>query len=485
MESEPLAENLPDPVIQHLLGAVLAQHPAWMTVDHAGRVESVGGDFAHFGIEVRVGARLPPDHPLAGGLGPSPRSLTVSSGRSAPADLRTIPTPTGHVLLLLDPPAPSARPGGTPEAGEDADTDKVLAGALAGLGLLVLERRAPGVFASLGTVPEWAASRIRPGDPTVITDVFPFLETFLPEAEALWSRTSSEALESGIWTESSPHGDKSFEARAICLDEGGGALVIETETPSIAGRRAVIQRARVRALEQDSFLRDVEKKELLLHCIVHDLRGPLTALTASLSLLGSGKLPAPRAESTLRIALRAGQRQEQMINNILEVFSSGSRTGRERFVPVDLVHCAEGELIQFAPALELKGLKAELVFGPEDQRFFVAWADRGRLGRVFANLFDNALRHMPPAGFLRVDISLSGAEIIVAVENEGPQVAESLRPYLFDRFVRDPDNGGAAGLGLFYCRITIERFGGRIWYEPTESGSRFVFALPVGPVTAS
>ena len=64
------------------------------------------------------------------------------------------------------------------------------------------------------------------------------------------------------------------------------------------------------------------------------------------------------------------------------------------------------------------------------------------------------------------------------VEDEGPGVPEGLRDRLFQKFSQGGAKSGSAGLGLYFCRITVERWGGQIGYEPRESGgSRFWFRL--------
>jgi hypothetical protein len=47
------------------------------------------------------------------------------------------------------------------------------------------------------------------------------------------------------------------------------------------------------------------------------------------------------------------------------------------------------------------------------------------------------------------------------------------------KFSQGKDKSGKAGLGLYFCKITLERWGGSIGYLPRpEGGSRFWFRLP-------
>ena len=82
-------------------------------------------------------------------------------------------------------------------------------------------------------------------------------------------------------------------------------------------------------------------------------------------------------------------------------------------------------------------------------------------------------------GRVTVRVSRRRENLVVRVENEGDEVPDELRDSLFDRFVSGA-GGGTSGLGLYYCRITVERWDGSIHYEPLEGGGAvFVFKLPV------
>jgi signal transduction histidine kinase len=80
-----------------------------------------------------------------------------------------------------------------------------------------------------------------------------------------------------------------------------------------------------------------------------------------------------------------------------------------------------------------------------------------------------------PAGFIRVDVS-----------DTGPGVPDEYKARLFDRFVQMEGAHGrrrGTGLGLTYCRLTIEAHGGTIWIEDNPAGGAiFAFTLPVADV---
>ncbi len=109
------------------------------------------------------------------------------------------------------------------------------------------------------------------------------------------------------------------------------------------------------------------------------------------------------------------------------------------------------------------------------------WAvvgEQSRLERIFTNLLENALRHTHPETAVNVSFKREGGDIITAIEDEGPGVPLDLVNTLFDKFSQGKQ-GGSGGLGLYFCRITVERWGGAIGAENRkDGGARFWFRLP-------
>jgi signal transduction histidine kinase len=120
-----------------------------------------------------------------------------------------------------------------------------------------------------------------------------------------------------------------------------------------------------------------------------------------------------------------------------------------------------------------------LVDFPED--FPVVMADDIRIQQVLSNLISNAIKYSPNG-----EICISGQaqpnEVIVCVKDEGPGIATSDLPHIFDRFYRAPENSRTtqgAGLGLYLARAIVEAHNGRMWADPkAKTGARICFCLP-------
>jgi len=102
--------------------------------------------------------------------------------------------------------------------------------------------------------------------------------------------------------------------------------------------------------------------------------------------------------------------------------------------------------------------------------------------RVLINLIENAIKYTPPEGSIKIGAHPNAEWVFIWVEDTGPGIPLEKRTSIFDKFTRLHGQGGPAGFGfgLAYCRLAIEGHGGRIWIEEThESGTRFIFTLPV------
>ncbi|MFC8424282.1 sensor histidine kinase [Streptomyces sp. NPDC057236] len=107
---------------------------------------------------------------------------------------------------------------------------------------------------------------------------------------------------------------------------------------------------------------------------------------------------------------------------------------------------------------------------------------RGQLGRVLANLLDNARRHA--RGRVTVTVRREGDRAVLGVADDGEGVAEADRERIFERFVRldaarSRDDGGA-GLGLAIARDVAVRHGGTLTASASPTGGAlFELRLPL------
>ena len=92
------------------------------------------------------------------------------------------------------------------------------------------------------------------------------------------------------------------------------------------------------------------------------------------------------------------------------------------------------------------------------------------LSEVFANLLGNAEKFGGPDVEITIRVEEHGEEVEVSVEDTGPGIPDTMKATLFSRFGKGECRLAGAGLGLYICRMLIERYGGKIWVDDRVLG---------------
>ena len=109
--------------------------------------------------------------------------------------------------------------------------------------------------------------------------------------------------------------------------------------------------------------------------------------------------------------------------------------------------------------------------------------DELQVGRVLANLVENANEWSPAGGKIAVGASAGDGMLTAWVENDGPAIAPTDLESVFDTFWTRRPRG--SGLGLAICKRVVEAHGGTIRAENRRRGPRFTFTLPLARVPAT
>jgi signal transduction histidine kinase/DNA-binding NarL/FixJ family response regulator len=317
-------------------------------------------------------------------------------------------------------------------------------------------------------------------------DSCPFLEGFLLEAEGFWESRATGTLSSGTWIERSP-GEKGkkreipLEALALTIDDKR-VLSIQSQAEAFEERTRVLQIGRNGLLDHERLRKEVQKKEILLHCIIHDLSQPLTAMRGCFDILGM-EGGSSRIKQLVEVGKKQSEQQEQMIREVLRAFSAdleaGIETGGGAAKSPNLLTCAEETVVAFAPTFETKGITLRLDPQLIGQRGWRVVGEYTRLKRIFSNLVENSLRYAPSGSVVTIGVEEDERYLKAYVEDQGPGLPKDFKAAeAFKLFSKGKEGGGKAGLGLYFCRITVERWGGTIGCESVvPTGARFWFRL--------
>ena len=354
-------------------------------------------------------------------------------------------------------------------------------------GYALFESLGDGKFLAVGDCPSWCRDILDltspMENPIVLAANSPFLENFLVDAEDFWNSKTEGAVNSGNWIERDKNGrEVPLEAFALSLDNKK-ILILQNLSSRFDEQQQWFQTARDSLLAHEQLLSEIQKKEILLHCIVHDLSQPLTAITGCFNLLRLEKVP-PVVEKYVEAGLRESQRQESMIRGILSAFSGDlmaqQASGHSGGAVPDLSVCARLALEEFSSAFKDKDVRLRFSPPPHDPADWRVIGDAPRLDRIIGNLLENTLRYSPPKSTVTIGLEDQGGYVLAFVDDEGPGLPKDLPTnQLFALFSKGKSHSGKAGLGLYFCKITVERWGGTIGAETrAQGGSRFWFRLP-------
>jgi signal transduction histidine kinase len=225
-----------------------------------------------------------------------------------------------------------------------------------------------------------------------------------------------------------------------------------------------------------------QQEELRRHLVAdvaHELRTPLAVMKVEMESLQDGLTqPTPEAIASLGEEVGLLSRLVEDLR-LLSLMDAGQLPLQHQ--PVALAEGVQKAVQQTTTAAERKEVTLEMALPPDLPR---VRADPDRLQQVLLNLLNNALRHTPAGGAVRLAAQVEGTYVHLQVADTGEGIEPQDLPHIFDRFYRaDASRSratGGSGLGLTIARGLVEAMGGRIWAESAlDQGTTIHFTVPV------
>lgn len=211
----------------------------------------------------------------------------------------------------------------------------------------------------------------------------------------------------------------------------------------------------------------------------HELRTPLAALRTQAEVALSTASDERRARA-LQQVVEGVERATRLVEQMLLLARLDAADAARSFAPQDLAAVCAPAVAEAAGRGRARGAHVVLE-GDSRPR---ASGDAVMLGVLVRNLLENALRHAPDGGRVRVRLGTDAGAAILTIEDSGAGVPADLRERIFDRFFRGGDaRGPGSGLGLSIVRRIVELHGGTIGASRSEDlgGLRVDVRLPASP----
>lgn len=283
-----------------------------------------------------------------------------------------------------------------------------------------------------------------------------------------------------------------YSAAGATLSENGesdGTLELHMHEPdrTVHVRRVVIpglegEPAGILTLHEDVTAQRLalEAKDLMLRAIGHEVRSPAAAMKNTLAgiMQWDNTIDAIGRRELLQEAYESSDRLLSLVESQLIIAKLETR----HFEP-------SPEAVDLGPALD--GVMGVLMHRYQERSAAVrvdlpaglpaAFCEPTHLGQVLSNLIGNALEYTPSTVLVEAR-QLNRGWLEITVGDQGQGLPAASVESLFEKTGpagRNRSQGGL-GLGLYLCRLVVERsFGGRIWVASSDrNGTTFKFTVP-------
>lgn len=219
----------------------------------------------------------------------------------------------------------------------------------------------------------------------------------------------------------------------------------------------------------------------LVAWVGHDLRTPLASVRAILEAIADGVVD---DQATVQRYLATAQRDIRALSLLIDDLFEMAQLDAGG-LPLERLPNSIGDLISdtiesFSALAAAQGIRLEGSAGSGVDPVVI---DAQKIGRVLANLTDNALRHTGPGGTVQVHASAVADGVRVEVSDNGEGIDPADLEHVFEQFYRGEKSRnrstGGAGLGLAIARGIVEAHGGVLEVASKQgAGTSLFFVLP-------
>lgn len=234
-------------------------------------------------------------------------------------------------------------------------------------------------------------------------------------------------------------------------------------------------------------LEDITKKKLIeqqkddfVGYVTHELKTPITSLSAFIQLLQSYHEKTGDKKSQFLLAKVSAQleRLTKLLNSFTHVYKAQTGKLELNKEVLDLYELVREivEMFQYTTpthTITIEGTITKPLL-----------ADKERIRQVIINLLINAIKYSPNTTTIIIKFSEKSRQVVVSVQDFGPGIPKEVQSRIFERFFRLRENQDynvkGLGLGLYIALEIIKAHKGKLWVESTGgTGSTFSFSLPV------
>jgi signal transduction histidine kinase len=217
----------------------------------------------------------------------------------------------------------------------------------------------------------------------------------------------------------------------------------------------------------------------LLAQVAHELRQPLTAITAATGLLHSRNAPESVRERAVGVIGRQTNQLRLLIEDLLDLSRLSRQDLQLHKSTVDLCEIVDDSLHVIAPdaAARRIDVSSSIPACPVH-----VTADPTRVRQILSNLLSNAVKFTPAGGKVYLALEAADSHVVMRVRDNGRGITRDRLRIIFDMFQKGSNEGAGLGIGLAVVKGLAEMHGGSVEARSDGPGfgSEFVVRLPVG-----
>jgi two-component system sensor histidine kinase QseC len=210
----------------------------------------------------------------------------------------------------------------------------------------------------------------------------------------------------------------------------------------------------------------------------HELRTPLASIRTQAQVAQRARDAAGR-EHALAMLIEAVDGSARLVEQLLTLSRYDATLPAAQHEDIDADRLLAEATATLQGAMQAKGVRLESTLPLHGTAGSGLRGSPGALTVLLRNLIENALRHSPPGGAIRVEIAGDGAGLI-RVSDEGPGIPAVERERVFERFYRGRGGSGGAGLGLAIVRRIAELHGGTVELDAGPDGRGLCVSVRLG-----
>ena len=216
--------------------------------------------------------------------------------------------------------------------------------------------------------------------------------------------------------------------------------------------------------------------------VAHELRTPLAGLETSLEVCASRPREANAYHTVVANCLEITRGMHSMVDSLLNLARADADQIPLKLESTDVCSLVRESWLPFAEGAQGRDLQVEWSLDGAPRIFI----DYESFGRIFANLFDNAVTYAEPGGTIRISVNDQGGQVAITIANNGCLLHGDDVSRVFDRFWRADASRTATGLhcglGLSLCKKLVELHRGSMTAEVRDG---WFFATVTMPITKS